>query len=286
MPEQLDWCAECNAPIYMERVAGACTCDAGKIKALTAHIRRNRTRPAHPRRGEPVLPRPLDDAALTMATARAIAADHPRPVVVGTPRHDQDLGQILMADARRELGIREEFEHFDRTVRAGLGVPEPVVRPANCPPAPPQDFNLEALWTDEEIEGTASPMATAGDIEFDGGEDIEFEQLPLRVGGEETRFRVDRGAPQREPFRANVEPGPQGGPMRQVGQARGYPILREQRFAGLGPGDRYWSSEPEYVGRMPEQSERQVAPKPAERPARRPTVYERLAHSFLDEDDD
>lgn len=268
MPEQLDWCAECNAPIFMERVAGACSCRAGALRALQVSLLRGKA---------------------------------PCQVKVGSFQNRPNLTSILMAEARRDLGIQEDFEHMEREIRAGLGVPEPVVRPANCPPALPPNFNLESLWTNEEIEDIFGPVVNANgrpdstspdEIQFDSGEDIEFENLPQRVGGEETRFRVDRGLPQREPFRGNLEPGAQGGPMREVGSIRGYAVLREQRFAGLGPGERYYASEPEFVGRFPERQEIPVTPRPtprtastAEKPVHRPTVYERLRNDdFLDDD--
>jgi hypothetical protein len=100
---------------------------------------------------------------------------------------------------------------------------------------------------------------------------------------------VDRGAPQREPFRGNIEPGFQGGPMQQTGTVRGFAVLRERRLAGLAPGERYFASEPEYVGRMQPAPELPVAPRTAAtKPtssARRPTVYERLRDDdFLDDD--
>lgn len=265
-PKQLAWCAHCNAPIYMERVAGACTCAEGALRALQLDIQHRQAA------------RPTGTAAAT---------------VIGTPRHAEDLSRILMADARRELGLSEESEHMERQIRAGLGVPEPLVRPANCPPAS-RPMNLEDLWSTPET----------GDIDFapapDDGLGIEFDEMPMDEVGprptgdrEATRFRVDRGAPQREPFRGNVEAGPQGGPMRQVGTVRGFAVLREQRLRGETE-PRYYEppSPPEDFGRLPRQEavafrneiNQQAAPKPTKPTGPRPTVYDRIKKGFLDDD--
>lgn len=267
MPEQLGWCAACNAPIHMERVAGACTCREGALRALQIDLQK---RHAARRPPPPATPRPTGVAAATVAAV---------------PQRQQDLGEILMGEARRDLGLREDFEQFDREVRAGLGVP---VRPANQPPGQYTDVNLESIWFREGIENPDGPPP-------DDSFNIEFDEMPMEVGPrptggrEATRFRVDRGAPQREPFRSNIEPGFQGGPMQQTGTVRGFAVLREQRLAGLAPGERYFASDPEYVGEFNPAPEQQVTPRAAATnptsPARRPTVYERLRDDdFLDDD--
>lgn len=135
----------------------------------------------------------------------------------------------------------------------------------------------------ENIDFTGPPFSNGDEITFDT-EDIE---VPVEYPRNMRRFRVDR-PPQREPFTAVRVPGPQGGPMREVGRVGRFALLREE--------DRQLTPAPDLVERpWPERAPRQV-PEAAKLNAKQiekraalheklPTAYERIATGFLGDDD-
>src|SRR5512137_1401911 len=89
-PQQLDWCSDCNAPIYMETVDGACTCQLGALRAIQANLRLQGQRAVTAiRQGQTPAPPSLSTAIREVVAAR---------------NGPQSLENILMAEARRATG--------------------------------------------------------------------------------------------------------------------------------------------------------------------------------------
>lgn len=258
-PRQLDFCTACQAPIYMETVEGACSCQLGALRAIQANLLlQNQQRIADIRQGRTPAPPSLSTAIREVVAAR---------------NSPQSLENILMAEARRVTGQVEVTLHTEEPVSppAVSGenyqrVANQIVRPGTIiqvgPPFPvtsvrreyPEDprqrsmmdnrIALEQLWMNREdmpeeawvasMEAEfppGGPLETDhAEIQFDdGGLGIEFENSPDWVSSA-PRMRVDRPIQPREPFNARMTPGYADGEV--VGNVRERNANLEQVRAG------------------------------------------------------
>jgi len=322
MPQQLDWCPDCHAPIYLETVEGACSCQLGALKAIQANLRNQRQANVEAiRQGQaPALP------DVNRAIREVVAARH----------STQSLENILMAEARRVTGqtapaqepTTDRLEDFQAPVQgaqvrtAGLQPPG-TIRTAGRP-QPIQRVSLESLWGTPEVPQEALEDAwVAGmetefqpggplepdpnEIQFDDGLGIEFENNNDWAGSA-PRFRVDRGTPVRERFHAEAPTYAAEGEVVAVGRqpmsrVQGMSI-REVREAA----QRMARESAQSVGLAREvvQTERQgpvttrqataqeaararesgpsQTQQAAEKWTARPTVYDKLRRGILDDD--
>jgi hypothetical protein len=197
MPQQIDRCRSCAAPIFdVDGVEGACACDEGIYLALLARQRHEN------RRGSVRTASTATDHALT-ALARQGA---PEPTAL-------DPMMFLSASARRELQAAQQERLVPRAPPGpGRGRPHPITDD-------PTDGFLDLALED-------APAPSDGlDFEFSSGDDIEVYDGP-RPSSQE-RFRIDRPVV-RAPFVARVSPGSQGGPMREVARIGRFALLREE----------------------------------------------------------
>jgi hypothetical protein len=202
----------------------------------------------------------------------------PRSKPLVSAEYMQTLDSILMADARRAVGLRDQEippvaprasrpEHNLETSR----------RAEASRLAAASHVDLESLWGEEYHE--AGPHDDGLNIEFDT-EPMDA-NLPRPENPGAGRFRVDRGAPPRRPFQAEVQAGPQGGPMHETGSVRGYTVMRE--FSTPSPAASFSSSDPRYVGGQ-QVALKRGTPAKAEKPIYRPTIYEHLCSDVFDDD--
>ena len=220
MPVPIEQCPACNGPIYLEDgVTGSCTCPEGQLRSLLARRRQPQGKTSSVVQPQGTLPdlEPemfLSPSARREYEAARAAAPLPRGSLSGDMRR-MSTGMPKEASSNTSDDWDIDLGNEPRTMTASV--------------AP--DLDLQTLWlTDEERE-----MLPPGGIEPDPM-NIQFDTemdfnapgpRPSGSRGESTRFRVDRGAPTHEPFEGRVEPGWQGGPMREVGRTRGYTILTD-----------------------------------------------------------
>lgn len=321
-PRQLDYCDQCQAPIYMETVVGACTCDLGKLRALRAHLTiQQNERLAQIRSGvADVAPDFLATAIQATIDTRAQVLQPPQAPqpqqtsrLRGQPQHvamiddvgnwgsqaTPSLDDIMMEAARKEIG---QSEPVVGTTRETSGR-EPQRRAAL------PRISLESLWGTPDVSDEAREAAgiglddalVASADDDPGSDEIQFDMdfnfdtsgpvAPRMAGAREAvRFRVDRPPPQRERFVANLEPGPGDGEVVGNIRTRGMGIqeVRERARQTLASGatrrEGPMTRQASAVEVQRNQGSSVQRPvKPDTRP--RPTVYDRLRQPSPFDDD-
>lgn len=149
----------------------------------------------------------------------------------------EQLSHLLQSPAGREELAAAELARYTRslvpvvTPRPGvplLVTPGPVNTTAAVGSPARQAQDLRG-----EIERLAAQFGGAQDDYFLESFDTEVSDdfpPPSPVRREAARFRVDRESPPRMPFRPwEIEPGPQGGSMQEVGRVGRFPVLAENR---------------------------------------------------------
>lgn len=186
---------------------------------------------------------------------------------------DLDPFMFLSPAARRELDAAKQERNIPRPA-AGQGRPHAMTDDA----------------TDGFLDLALEDAPQADDFEFGSGEDIDIPDGPLPSGA--GRFRVDRPPP-RTPFVATRVPGPQGGPMREVGRVGRFALMVEQDMQQApAPQTATIMSVANSRGVVPQvrqDAEKLNAAQQAKRAAlhdKLPTAYERVAGDFLADADD
>lgn len=156
-------------------------------------------------------------------------------------------------------------------------------------PPPPEDAVFQDL-----AEPERPVFADDNEIRFDRDETLDSELATFRTPAAGARFNVLR-PPVREPFRPPPPvPGPQGGPMREVGRVGRFAILTEQDREP--PPDYLAEARARLEDRMTTLSPTQQRPTAVELNSRQaevramqhetlPTSYDRLLGDDLFEDD-
>jgi len=320
-PRQLDFCTACQAPIYMETVEGACSCQLGALRAIQANLLlQNEQRIADIRQGRTPAPPSLRTAIREVVAAR---------------KSPQSLENILMAEARRVTGQVEVTLHTEEPASLPAVSGENYQRRTAAQqqdarreyPEDPRQRSmmdnriaLEQLWMNREdmpedawvasMEAEfppGGPLETGhAEIQFDDGLGIEFENSPDWVSSA-PRMRMDRPIQPREPFNARMTPGYADGEV--VGNVR----ERRANLEQVRPGARGLRVVGESIQQIRERSQAQsrddarqhglVSTRQADRAevervrpdrgeaamraaeeAGRPTVYDRLRKGILDDD--
>ena len=270
----LDFCDDCRAPIYMENVRGACTCEAGKLRAIQAHLRIQ---------SEEIEARRKTAASHLTQTRNVTLPSISRAVqAVAQAREEPTLEAILMNDARQSLGLPQEA--LQHTASAPVRTASVQAQPRSQAQA--RSVDLSSLWSRGDIpadamESDASdvvsffpsedpPDFSPNEIQFDG--EIDFNDAGPRMASnlEAVRFRADQGLPQHEPFNGRTFPTD----GRTVGSIRG---VRET-------AQRVQQSRPERPVPTPAPIRTATAPQPRSGPDLRPTAYDRINSGFLDDD--
>ena len=141
----------------------------------------------------------------------------PRPVLPDIPL--EQLSQLLQSPAGRQELANAVLARTSSTPRAVVAQERSVHGWQGR-----TSFERQREEITAQIERDAELYMTEYDLS--PGEDFADVPRPSR-GREATRFRVDRGLPAREPFNRTVESGPQGGPMRAVGQVGRYQVMSD-----------------------------------------------------------
>lgn len=254
MPTQISICRACQAPIFVEdEVPGSCVCQEGIWHTLLA-------RQQHENR-----------QGRTRTASQAPTGHSPEPFM------------FLSREARSELeGALSQTN------------PKPRTRPTREQnPRPDRSFGADDLGDRLDFEMLARDEAPTDDgfqVEFDSGDlDVEDDR-PTQRAQNPNRFRVDR-PPQHRPFVAQIEPGPQGGPMEEIGQVGRFRLLREAQPRQLSREEavRLERPEPPPNRNRPTASllNAQQQARSAVEHEKLPTAFERLAQGdFLSGDDD
>jgi len=280
MPVPLDKCASCQLPVFAEdAVPGGCGCPERELRVLLAQRRKANE-------GVGLRPPNMNRDCLPALTPEMLMSSEGR------------------SEFRAAQGIRgrtvdavmlDEAMNFEAPARHNH-------RQASAP-----QVNLEELWmVNSGIPYEPGETSTGPeDFEFTSDEaDIDV-GTPRPSGGRQVggqRFQVGRDpVPRTPPMSREVVPGPQGGPMREIGRAG--------RFAVLGeippPREPLMVEVPTVLSRIqtqlnrdrPERPARQEQPERQARPRnameqsrvmqakeRLPTVYDRIQNGFLDDD--
>ena len=156
---------------------------------------------------------------------------------------------------------------------------------ASLPPLPPDLF------------GPAGPREDPNTIQFSSMDvefDVEFPEEQGHYVPPEQRTRIDR--PRNLPaFNRQMMPGPQGGPMREVGRVRGFRVEAEIPVSREAGEEAYFdfSSAPPPPENPLRQQERRANPPQCVRTAAekrfqaaitKTTVYDKLTKGYLDDD--
>ena len=172
MPQPLGHCEACNAPIYMETVEGACTCQLGALRAIQANLRiQNERRLVDIRNGVPATPPSLPAAIRATVQAR------------GSP---QSLENILMAEARRATGQPEAPTAAPLQPPSTIAQPQPVQAARSEPISSRHQAmmrnasQLEQLWADAVSEVT-EPLENLWWADIEGESSPDSSMMPESV---------------------------------------------------------------------------------------------------------
>jgi hypothetical protein len=311
----------------MENVDGACSCQLGKLKAIQANLRLQGERVRQQIQARAPVTAPVPSIAEAVNEVARLRSLPPNRVIQGS---GADLGRILMDEALRATGQVEVTLHTEEPVGppavSGQGYQRVARReyPVSTRHAsmtqnrialeqlwsgrgdvPEGGPGLEDMWVadmENEYQPGGPLDVDTGDITFDDGIDIEFENNNDWAGSA-PRFRVDRGAPARTPFVATMEPGPADGvvvgnireprgrvasmSIREV-RERAQQISRDNaQSVGLmreGPVQTRQATRAEAERARADRGQSVVNASREADQQQRPTVYDRLRRkSFLDE---
>ena len=197
MAQFVEACPSCRLAVYLEdNVPGACSCPEGALRQLLARAR-------GPKK--------------TAHTSRV--ANQATPIPRGAPRMGPlpDLSPEMFLSRSALQEVRAARTLPARTVR----VPEDFSFEDPGPGA--HDDLVDAIWQTSRLAGNQD---NDFQVEF-GGDDIDLDVAPTRgpLGDPRgARFRVDRPPPEPARFQRDII----GGPMRDVGQARGHRIISDR----------------------------------------------------------
>ncbi len=258
MPQFLEQCSSCQLPIYLEEgISGSCDCLEGGLRQLLARRRLASTQSS-----------PIKDPR-TRTASQTRAQPQPQALPVLSPEMFLSSGALREMHAAQGMSVQRPRIEAEPRVSASSRLLRDEVQLDG-------EIDIDALSTELGQDLTDLWRDTVA-ADIGDGFSLDFvadslEAPALRVRGPQgdprgSRFRVDRPPPVPEPFRRETI----GGPMREIGSARGMRIFSDSRGMSARdlPGDRAYPSIQEVLdSNMREVTDSNTSRRPPTIPAR------------------